>query len=278
MSSKAVLQDLGFTAHESDVFEALIQASPQTGYGLAKMLGKPAAQVYTALDSLSRKGAAIGTANEPRSWRPVEPELLFEQLEEDFQRRRDRAERLLAQLGPVAADWEVYKLTTPEQVYSRSRQMMAEASSVILLDCFPGPIAQLGESVREAAARGVTIGAITYGEMDLPDAAVVARSGSAAAILEDVPGDILQCSVDGTQYVAALFDEHSSVRTAFWTENALVAGLAHNGLAAELGFHLLSGLDSELPDTEALRSLQVRIAELAWRSTPGYRQLCDDRA
>jgi hypothetical protein len=32
MGSKAALQDLGFTAHESDVFEALIRSPPQRGY------------------------------------------------------------------------------------------------------------------------------------------------------------------------------------------------------------------------------------------------------
>jgi sugar-specific transcriptional regulator TrmB len=239
------------------------------------MLGKPAAQVYAALDSLSRKGAVMGTADEPRTWRPVEPGLLMQQLAVEFQLKRERAEEVLSHLRPVETDQEIYRLTTAEQVYSRTREMLTGARCAALLDCFPRPLAALRQEVEIATERGLAVGIITYGREDdsLPEGALTARSLNASAILDEVPGAILQCSVDGTEYLASLFDESGSVRAAFWTASPLVAGLAHNGLYTELGMIRFSHLLADVAPADVLSEVESELEPLLWRTSPGFKRL-----
>jgi len=275
MSTQTALEPLGFTAHESAVFEALVKNGPQTGYGVAKMLGRPAPPIYAALDSLKRKGAVMATADDPRVWRPVEPDVLLQQLEEEFQLKRDRAEELLSRLGPVESDREVYRLTSAEQVYSRVREMLAGGTMSALLDCFPPPLAVLRGEIEMAVECGLQVGIITYGGEDeeLPRGTLTARALDAGAIYGEVPGAVLQCSVDGFQYVAALFDPQGGVRTAFWTASPLVAGLAHNGLWTELAYIRLSRLLADVAPEDVLGKVQSELEPLLWRASPGFQRL-----
>jgi hypothetical protein len=95
----------------------------------------------------------------------------------------------------------------------------------------------------------------------------------AGAIYGEVPGAVLQCSVDGIHYVAALFDREGSVRTAFWTASPLVAGLAHNGLWTELAYIRFSRLLDDIAPPEVLAEVQSELEPLLWRASPGFQRL-----
>src|SRR5688500_1986290 len=57
--SAQALQDLGFTGLEAEVYAALLEGSPVTAYRVAQQVGKAAANVYKAVESLRRKGAIL---------------------------------------------------------------------------------------------------------------------------------------------------------------------------------------------------------------------------
>jgi len=217
------------------------------------------------------QGAALGGADDPRAWEAVEGDVLLSELEQTFRVRRDRAASLLRKLEPGSRDEAVFRLNTPEQVWARARGMLGAATSSSVLDCFPEPLRILLSDIEEAAARGVSIGVIHYRSEATPRSTATARSFDAEGILESIPGAILQCAVDGRQYLAALFEPSGELNTAFWTESLLVAGLGHNGLATEFGYTRLAALVRDGASAEEMRDVQREVAPLLWRSTPGFR-------
>jgi sugar-specific transcriptional regulator TrmB len=271
--AESALTPLGFTPTEAAVYVQLWRGGDQTAYAVAKALGKPAPQVYAAMDSLKQKGAALSGGAEPRVWAALAPAVLLRKLESEFTEQRARAEDLLSNLGVSSWAGEVYRLTTSEQVLARVREMLTCATSSVLLDCFPAPLSVLREDIEATAQRGIAVGVIVYTiDVRLAGARSV-RSSLAEAVLRDVPGEILQCSVDGAHYVAALFEPAGRLRTGFWTENPLMAGLAHNGLATEFGYTQLTALADAGASAAQLRSVRDEMAVLLWRATPGFRQL-----
>lgn len=267
------LAPLGFTGTEAAVYVELLRGGPRTGYGVAKALGKPAAPVYGALDALRQKGAVLGTADEPRLWTATEPDVLLRQLEVGFRASRDRAGDLLGRLASRPGGDDVYRLGSADQVLARAREMLLGAESVALLDCFPEPLALLRDDIEMAAGRGVAVGVVVYEDGIGPPGVEVVRSTIAAAIRRDVPGAVLQCAVDGARYLAALLEASGALRTGFWTENPLMAGLAHNGLAAELGYTRLTALAEAGASAEDLRRVREAMAPYVWRGTPGFERL-----
>jgi sugar-specific transcriptional regulator TrmB len=56
---KDMLLSAGLNDLEADVYLCLLDEDLLTGYKIGKLLGKPTANVYKAIDSLARKGALM---------------------------------------------------------------------------------------------------------------------------------------------------------------------------------------------------------------------------
>ena len=85
------LVDLGLTKLEAEIYTYLLGNSPSTGYGIAKGIGKPAANTYKALESLHNKGAILIDDSETRLCRSVPPDELFDSIERRFTNTKARA-------------------------------------------------------------------------------------------------------------------------------------------------------------------------------------------
>src|SRR2546423_12321018 len=119
-----VLQDLGFTALEAEVYIFLLKESPATGYRIAQGIGKPAANTYKAIETLQLKGAVIVDDGESRRCQAVPANELLSQLERNFSKRRSEAAKALASVGGASDDLGVYQLRSREQVVERFRSML----------------------------------------------------------------------------------------------------------------------------------------------------------
>ena len=92
---------MGLTVLEAEIYTHLLKDSPLTGYGVAKALGKPTANVYKAIESLADKGAVVVDDGGTRVCRPVEVKDFLSRLERDFRRHKREAQRSLGRLpGP----------------------------------------------------------------------------------------------------------------------------------------------------------------------------------
>lgn len=213
----------------------LVEESPATAYKVARMLGKAAANVYKAVETLARKGAILVDEGESRSLRAVPPTELLGRVEREFRGARTNAERALARLRSNDDDERVYTLTTREQVIERAVMMLARAEQVVALDLFPEPLEDLRVDIERAAARGVRVRIQAYSEngADIPgaDVRIATNSGS---MLRAWP-QWLNIVADASEHMLALIrSERGDVIQAVWSGSSYLSVIYFSGLDAEM--------------------------------------------
>lgn len=228
-----VLTELGFTALEAESYVALLQHPPLTGYRLAQLLGKPAANVYKALESLEHKGLVGVDESEPRTYVPVPAAELLRREDRRFARLRARAADAFEGLEPRSADDRVYRLRDLRQISERCRSMIESARFAVLLDGDAGLLEDLGPALETAADRGVHVLVKSYRPLELGRVRVVERTRP-EEILENVPLASLVLSVDGLEYLLARIRDDGSVHHALWTRSVVLAYQGYMGLINEL--------------------------------------------
>src|SRR5690242_15619950 len=95
----ALLQQLGFSEYESRAYLALLQRNPLNGYELAKQSGIPRANIYTVLQKLEERGAAI-RLDLPNGTRyaPTAPSELTDRVATRFQHTLNAVHQALEDL------------------------------------------------------------------------------------------------------------------------------------------------------------------------------------
>lgn len=259
------LTELGFTALEAEVYAALVEDSPATAYRVAQVLGKAAANVYKAVDSLTRKGAVLVDDGESRILRAVPPAELLGRLDRDFQIARDRAERALQRLRGTDDDERVYRLKTREQVIERAASMLGRAKQLVALDVFPEPFADLRKEIAKAAARGVRTVLHVYEKgVEVPGAEVV-TAARGDAMRRAWPGQWLNVVVDASEHMLALMrSDRGEVIQAVWSGSAYLSVVYFSGLDAELRN---GALGAQIHAGASLAELRATVAR--WSKTTG---------
>lgn len=269
----AALVDLGFTALEAEVYALLVKESPATGYRVAQALGKAAANVYKAIESLERKGAVMVDDGATRLCRPVPIDELLTRLERNFHSSRRRAARAVAAIGGDEPDDRVYRLRSREAVLGRARAMLGRATAVALVDVFPEPFEELHDALAAAAARGVDVAVQLYGAGHVEGADVV-RHHDAERILARWPGEQLNLVTDATECLLALMARsRGEVLQAVWSESTYLSCLMHSTLAADTTLVSLSTLAAENAPIETLHATIAARRRLLSTVNPGYHAL-----
>lgn len=248
------LTDLGFTGMEARVYLSLLAESPQSGYGIAKKLGQPAAYVYRAVDGLEKKGALLVQLGETKLLRATPYEALINQLKGDFQSRIAQAERRLKTVQRSDWDEHIYTLTTLDQVYQRARDMIHRAESIVASDLYPAPFQQLRQHLEEASAKNVFVSAIVYnGESADIDACI---ESSASVRIQQWPRQWLRIAIDGTEFMNALLTKDGTdVYNAVWSANPVQSWLANYSMSMERRCHQAMNCNLDDPDLVELRGL-----------------------
>jgi sugar-specific transcriptional regulator TrmB len=269
------LRELGLSGLEATVYLHLLRQPRSTGYRVARDLGKAAANVYAALESLRTKGAIVLEQGGSRAWRA----LPAASLERVFaERLRERTRRL----ADVLAEWQeggdddagIYHLAEPEQVYAQAQAMLARARSVAIGDLFPIPLSRLTPALEAAAARGVPTAVQAYTPASLKDVEVVVGPRG-RAVLARWPGQWLELVVDGSEVLVALLSlDGSRVDYSMWTRSPHLAWTSQSALSGDLlATRLIGALEAGMPP----RALRTLARDLQKRLRPpdaeGYRRL-----
>ena len=244
------LQELGFSEIEALVYAFLVGRESATGYRISHGIGKPTANTYKAVASLSRQGAVQVEEGGGGLVRAVPPDELLAGLERRAREGREAARAALAERGADVADGRVYSLRSPDQVLERARAMLGRAREIVLGDLFPGPLAALAGDLGAAAARGVKVVVKVYSRVDVPGVAEVPEA-DAARSLAGWPGQQLTLVADAEEHLLALLDDSLGlVHQAVWSRSPFLSCLHHNRVAMELlhtawkGRGSLSGADA----------------------------------
>lgn len=261
------LCELGLSETEALTYAYLVQVGPATGYRISHAIGKPTANTYKAITSLSRQGAVQVDGAEGRLVRAIPPDELLAGLERRAREKREVARALLSERADRPEDDRVYALKARDQVLERARAMLGRAREIVLADLFPGPLDALAADLAAAAARGVRVAAKVYERRDVPGVAEVLEPDAARA-LSEWPGHQLTLVVDAEEHLLALFDDAlARVHQAVWSRSTFLSCLHHNHVAMELLHTAWRGRDS-LSGSDAL----VGISLLSSRP-PGLRRL-----
>jgi len=103
------LTPFGFTPTESLAYAALLEHGPLGGYALSKALAIARTNAYQALNGLEAKGAAEGTHDSPRRFRPVHPDALLAAIMDREAKKIDSLELTLRRSPSASAS----QATTP---------------------------------------------------------------------------------------------------------------------------------------------------------------------
>jgi HTH-type transcriptional regulator, sugar sensing transcriptional regulator len=255
------LVELGFTETEAAVYVALLNEGPSTGYRIAGKIGKAAANVYQAIESLGLKRAVVIDDTAKRVLRATPVEELLQGLERRFQKRKKAAFEQLQSLEKGGSDDRFYNLASLDQAYDKARAMIAAAREILLFDLFPSPLAVLGDDLAAAAARGVKVAGVVYGEPGRYRFSAFARRPT---LPERWPGEQMTIVADAAQALIALIARDTrTIVHALWTASPYLSCLQHSGLATEIHVSAL-----KQPVGEPLESIGLLAVV-----PPGLRQL-----
>lgn len=230
------LTKVGFTELEAAVYVQLLVQAPATGYGIAKAIGKAAANVYQALGSLAFKGAVLADDDPSgRAFRATPPDELLSAMTAGYAADAEYAAASLRQLRSPAADDRIYTLWTAKQVLERGRTMIRGARDIILVDLFPQPAAALWPEIEAAHARGVMIAGLLYADPPATLSGANFVMNGSDFFLRRWPGQQMTVVVDAREQLTVLWNRQGDeLRRAAWSDSAYLACLQHSGLAAEI--------------------------------------------
>lgn len=251
-----VLQALGLNHLEAEVYTLLLQeAQPVTAYRVGKVLGRPTANVYKAIDALARKGAVIVDEGSTRLCRPVPPREFLGQLRKGLLETTKRATEVLSSLGPVPPDAGIYHLQSAQLVLERCRAMLRRCKKIAVVDAFPGALQAVLPAIRRATDRGVDTYIQIYEPCYIPDSHIVLIQHS-KKILQHWKSQQLNVVVDAEEVLLALLHpDLARVYQAIWTRSLYLSCTLHMGLLREHTFQAISA-QKHRPDFPAdLRQL-----------------------
>lgn len=267
-----VLTRIGFTSLEAEIYVALLEESPLTGYRIAQILGKPAANIYKAIEALERKGAVVVDTTESRLCRAVPPDEVLAHIERQFRTARDEAAAALAELRGSTRDERIYQLRSVEHVFERARRMIDSAQQVVLVDAFPRALEAIRAALSAAAQRGAVVVATVYEDVKIEGVTVIVQARG-EEMRTRWPGEWLNVTVDGNETLLALLTRDAAgVQQATWSGSAFLAAILHSGISAEA---MLADLETRLGhvDPDALRETIDAHRPHFFSATPGFRAL-----
>lgn len=167
------VKDLGLTGYEAKVYLALLDESPASGYRVAQNSGVPRSKVYEVLGGLVSRGVALVNHGEPLRYAPVSPEELISHRKRELEGALENArESLDRYVGDSASRELIWDLAGREAILERAREMIGRAEESLLLEVWQEDAAELREPLSEAAARGVEVCVVAYGDPGYPFARV----------------------------------------------------------------------------------------------------------
>jgi predicted transcriptional regulator len=248
-----LLEDIGLTQIESQIYVYLLQDSPATGYRIAKGISRSFTNTYKALSSLTSKGAVLAQEGRNKLYRAVPIEELFDQTESRLRTQRRAALDLARQLPRSPVDLGFYQLGTVDQVYERARAMLAASQERALIEIFPEPLEVLRVDIEQVAARGVDVTARIYEPATLSGVRLI-PSPQGPQILQDFPSQWLGIFVDGLELLLAhLFVGGEGVYQAVWSANLFIGHVFFDYVSSDFQLDSLRPLLDKAQSIEEFR-------------------------
>ena len=184
------LRRIGMSGYEAKVYIAMLAAgAPLNGYELAKQSSVPRSTVYETVAKLVAHGSAF-EVNVPESgtaYLPLPIESLLARVRRDVD---DAIGALATSLPAVSAPRQTHltqQIRGRRHVLDRARDVIESAVSDLLVSIWPPEVSAVVDDLRRAAARGVEVTTIVFGNGDSLDGigTVFEHRFSAPSVVEE---------------------------------------------------------------------------------------------
>jgi len=180
---------VGFTKYEAFAYLMLLEEHPATAYEIGKRGALTKGNVYTALESLVRKGAVQPVSDAPVRYAPVEPQAFFGSI---ARRMASVCGELASTLGKrprqKAIDY-VWTLTGEPRISAKIADILSGARQQVWIKGPHHLLERYADPLQAASVRGTRILVILFGSA--ADAARLALGPNAKLYLHEGTGDML---------------------------------------------------------------------------------------
>ncbi|WP_461303886.1 TrmB family transcriptional regulator [Aureisphaera sp.] len=223
------LQEIGLNKMEAEVYLLLLGNEPITAYKIGKMLNKPTANIYKAVDSLSEKGAIVIQNGSKRLCKAIDVQEFLNALQFKFNVNAKNVSKSLSKVKKPKSDDGTYVIKSVDLVFEKVKKMIDHCNSILILDTFPIPYREIETNIQNAIKRGVTVHLISYSnDVELKGANIVVSS-IGPSIMEKWKSQQLNIVVDGKDSLISLFNNDlSELHHASWSTNPYLCYTLHS--------------------------------------------------
>ncbi len=272
-----LLQELGLSVLEAEIYSYLLQSPPATGYRIAKALGRSFTTTYRSLESLKAQGALLSEDDKGGRFRAVAVPEFLEQLESRFRARRTQVLEAAAALPDSGRENRIYRLGSVSQIYERYRHMLRACEQSALSELSPEPIEHLRDDLAAAGRRDLRVAVRTYAGEVLEGVRTI-HSPMGEATRRAVGSQWLTLFVDGRQFLMALIAHGGTeVLEAAWSESLFLARQFYSYVNSDLFLYSFTALLENARSVSELRTeYQHLLEEFPPGGDLGFRELCGE--
>ncbi len=214
-----LLQNLGFTQYESQVYLALLRQSNVSGYELARQSGVPASKIYPTLNKLLDKNVIQVIDTEPSRYIPHPPAELLNRMRGEYLQTIGELDTRLEQIysSDEMVKNQIWTLNTHQSILLKVRQMLTEAQTKIYLSVWDEEVGEIQDLLLEAHNRNLIIYIVHFGSSHL-NIGTEYHHGQEHQIRIQRGGRRLAMMVDDQKVILGHFLE-DGVCDAVWTTN-----------------------------------------------------------
>lgn len=249
------LRDIGLNQLEAEVYYLLLSESSMTAYKVGKLLKKPTANIYKAVEVLFNKGAIIIEEGKNKLCKAIDPEEFIAIQERQFAAKAKQVSNALANIKPRTEEEKTYSLDSVSLALEKTKRMIDEAKVIVVVDAFPLALDALIEHLNSAVKRGIKVVVQSYSEVVI-DGADIFITQNPDEVISYWQSQQLNVVVDGHESLIALFDKTlSNVYHATWSTNVYLSCIMHAGRLCEQTIHKLMAVPdsgNKLVEIEAI--------------------------
>lgn len=151
------LTQLGFSTYEAKAYLALLKKNPAIGYEVSKNAKIPTSKIYETLTSLKNKGIVLSSASEPILYSPIDPDVLLERIQKEFDGKVECLNGLLKKVTAIPDIDITWNLSGRQIVMEKIMAVIQCAEKELLVSLWPEEAKFVREQLISAENRGVRV-------------------------------------------------------------------------------------------------------------------------
>lgn len=215
----SLMQSIGFTQYESQVYLALLNRSNVTGYELAKLSGVPASKIYAILNRLLDKEVIQIIDTEPKKYIPQPPDEILSRMRTEYSNAFDVLDEKLEHIysEEETASNHIWNVSGREIIMRKVTDFINKCSQHLYLSVWDEEMDEISDALLSAKDRGVKITIVHFGNK-LLGIENEYRHGREHSIRIERGGRRIALIVDDEKVILGHFLEDGSSNAA-WTIN-----------------------------------------------------------